>query len=405
MIVTYEAIDTNGGSTTDTIEAKDTQEAAQVLRSRGLYVTHIAQQKGSGDRKTTTFRPAEGGSLPLKTLALFTRQMAMLLRAGSGLVPGFMAIKRQMRKPKHVVVLDQIITDLEEGTTLTEALRRWPRTFDPVYTAIVAAGEASGALTEMFERLSVIVGKQRALRNKVIGALTYPALLIVMCIGILGVLLFFVLPRFNQMFIQLGVEAPATTKALLATGDLLRGYWPIVLLTAAAGVTGIVLLVNSDRGKQWLSNIQLAVPILGQLRSRLIQAQIFRTMGMLLESRVGLLDTLELAREATRNRRFQTLFDQLEETVTSGGQPSSAFDAAGIVEPYVCQALRTGEESGKLGGAMTYCADLLDETNTELISAVTRLTEPVILIGMGVLVGGVAISLFMPLFDMTSAMR
>jgi type II secretory pathway component PulF len=128
-------------------------------------------------------------------------------------------------------------------------------------------------------------------------------------------------------------------------------------------------------------------------------------MGTLLESRVGILDALELVRGSTRNRRFQKLFDGVEQAVTSGGQVGTAFERSRLIDPYVCQAITTGEESGNIGPAMTYAADMLDETNTEVLNAVIKLVEPVILIGMGVVVGAVAISLFLPLFDLTSAMR
>ena len=151
--------------------------------------------------------------------------------------------------------------------------------------------------------------------------------------------------------------------------------------------------------------MQIRIPFIGRLRSRLIQGQILRTMGMLTESRVGVLETLELAGRSTRNRRFQGLFNDLEAAVTSGGLLSTAFEDSGIVEPAICQAVRTGEESGNLSDALSYCADILDETNEELINVFARLLEPVILLGMGVVVGGVAISLFMPLFDLTSAIH
>jgi type IV pilus assembly protein PilC len=144
---------------------------------------------------------------------------------------------------------------------------------------------------------------------------------------------------------------------------------------------------------------------MGRLMSKLIQGQVFRTMGLLLESRVGVLDALDLTRGATSNAQFQALFDDVEQAVTSGGQLASAFEHSGVIEPYICQAVRTGEDSGNLGGAITFCADILDETNTEVINALTKLIEPVILIGMGLVVGTVAISLFMPLFDLTSAVN
>ena len=149
----------------------------------------------------------------------------------------------------------------------------------------------------------------------------------------------------------------------------------------------------------------MRLPLIGRMRSRIMQAQILRTMGMLLEAQVGVLDTLELVRSSTWTKAFHRLFRSMDDAVTSGGQLSTAFSESGIIEPYICQAIRTGEDSGSLGEAMAYCADVLDETNTEMLNALAKLIEPAILITMGVVVGGVAISLFLPLFDLTSAIK
>lgn len=405
MILTYDAIDAEGRTTTDTFEARNRQDAVERLRRRGLYVTRITEPDVSHAASVARSELPEDARLPLRTLMLFTRQMAMLLRAGSSVVDAITAIKRQMKKPNQAAVLSKTVLDLEGGVTLTDALRRHPRTFDAVYCAVVAAGEASATLDEMFERLALMVSKSRSTRNKVLGALTYPALLICMSWAIFLVLLFFVLPRFNAMFVQLGVDPPVSTKLMLTTANVLTDYWLIVLALFAALILGTVVTLTTDAGRQWLADMQVRVPLFGRLRSRLIQAQVFRTMGMLLGSRVAVLDSLDLVRQSTRNDRFQKLFDNVEEAVTSGGEISSAFERCAFIEPYVSQAVHTGEQAGNLGGAITYCADMLDETNQELIDTVMRLIEPVILIGMGVVVGGVAISLFMPLFDMTSAMR
>ncbi len=407
MILTYDAIDAGGRPTTDSIEAQNPKEAVEQLRRKGLFVKKITESRASATRRNAALRVKSKGSarLPLKPLVQITRQMAMLLRAGSELVPAFSAIQRQLKNANHAALLGRLVSDLEDGSTLSETLRKHPRTFDAVYCAIVAAGEASGNLTEMFERLSVIVGKRRALRKKILGALAYPALLITMCFHIILVLLFFILPRFNAMFVQLGVETPSTTKALLATSEVLRGYWPVMLLLAGALAASTAWALTSRVGQQWISDAQLIIPVIGRLRSRLIQGQIFRTMGMLLESRVDVLDTLDLVRQSTRNRKFQKLFSDLQEAVTSGGRLSTAFESSKIVEPYICQAIYTGEDSGSLGVSMSFCADMLDESNEEFINLVTKLMEPLILIGMGVVVGGVAISLFVPLFDMTSAIK
>ena len=405
MILTYEAISDKGVRTKDSVEAPDARQAIEQLRRQGLYITKIEEQtqrKTLGNRKPGA---PQSLRLPLRGLAIFTRQVAMLLRAGSGLVPALTGLKKQMKKPAQAELLQKLVDDLEEGSTLTEALQKHPRTFDSVYCAVIAAGEASGNLTEMFERLAVMVGKRRVLRNKVIGALAYPSLLICMSVNILATMLFFVIPRFTDMFDQLGVDPPGSTKMLMATSSLFINHWPLLCASCVAIVLGIIWVLASDRGRQWLADMQLVVPGLGRLRGALIQAQIFRTVGMLLESGVSILESIALIRNSTRNRRFQRLFRDVEETVTRGGDLAPTFEKSGLIQPYICQAIQTGEQSGSMGGALTYSADLLDETNTELIDTTMKLIEPIILIGLGFMVGGVAISLFLPLFDLTAAIQ
>lgn len=410
MLLTYNAVDNAGQASKDCIEAGSVRDAVEQLRRRGLFVTNIAESQGRKER----IRPRESGGirtgqdtarLPLKKLSHMTRQVAMLLRSGSGIVPAFTAIQKQTAKPSQHALLGQVITDLEDGLPLTDALRKHPQTFDAVYCAIVAAGEASGALTEMFDRLSVIVGKARAMRKKILGALAYPCLLTVMCVNIFVILLLFVIPRFADMFTQLGVQPPSTTVILLEAGVIVRTYWPVILGVLAAFAGGVGMLISHPKGKDWISEVQLYVPLLGRLRSRLIQGQIFRTLGTLLESRVNILEALDLVKGSTRNQKFQTLFQDLTGALESGGRLSTTFESSGLVEPYLCQAIHTGEDTGNLGGALIFCADMLDETNEELINLVMKLLEPVILIAMGFVVGAIAISLFMPLFDLTSGIK
>lgn len=405
MLLSYEAIDADGQTSSATVEAAGHREAVEDLRRRGLFVTNIAKSTSKEKAQTPSSRVSRKEHLPLTTLVLSTKQLAMMLRAGTGVVPAFSALKRQARKPQHAALFGRIITNLEDGVTLTDAMRKFPSTFTASYCAIVAAGESSGKLSEMFDRLAIMVARTRAIRNKVLGAMAYPALLIMMSGNILIALLFFVVPRFSSMFDQLGVDPPASTKVLLSTGAFLGEHWTALLLTMLASMAGLVALVMSDRGRQWMADLQLKIPMFGRLRVRLIQAQLFRTMGMLLESGVSVLDTLELIRGSTRNSRFRRLFRSIEESVTAGGSISRSFEESGLIEPYICQAIQTGEETGSIGGALTYGADMLDETNEELINTTMRLIEPVILIGLGFVVGSVAISLFLPLFDLTSAMR
>ncbi len=421
MIVEYEAVDRSGKSVSDTLEATDLRGAMTSLRQRDLIVTRVAEQDQRGSGKTIakrTKRAARGNSLIQqqavgdasnvrisgKELSLLTRQMAMLLTSGSAVVPALSSVSRQFTKPKPQQMMRRLCADLEEGKPLAESLGGFPSVFGTSYCAIIAAGEASGTLAEMFTRLAGIVGKHRAMRNKIVGALVYPALLSALSIGIVNTLLFFVMPRFGDMFKTLGVDLPGSTKMLLEVATFARARAIIIgvlaLLFAGAAVFGLM----SSRGRAWLSNAMTYIPVVRGLIRGLLLGETFRVLGMLVEARVGFLDALELVKGVTRNERFQNLYAAMESEVTSGGEISRALESSTMVPPYICHAVHTGEESGNLGTAMSYVADVLDEDNTELLNAMTRLFEPMILIVMGFVVGSVAISLFLPMFDVTSAL-
>ncbi|MBN1513970.1 MAG: type II secretion system F family protein [Phycisphaerae bacterium] len=352
--------------------------------------------------------PADGAPathLPLRNLLLFTREMAMLLTSGSGVVPALAAIGRQMTRPAHRALIAQIRTDIEGGVPLADAITRHPGVFDPVYCAVVAAGEASATLPDTFVRLSEIISRRRAIVNRIIAATAYPALLTLLCSGIVCVLLFFVIPRFGGLFTSLQVPVPTSTAALLTLADALRAHWYLPAAGLALLVTGAVTAVRTDAGRQWLADVQLVPPLLGHLASRLIQARAFRILGLLIQSHVSVLESFELARQVTRSRRFQSLFDSIVEAVSSGGSMSATLLDSGLISPTICQAIHTGEQSGALGNAVSFAADVLDEENEELLGIMTRLLEPVIIIIMGTVVGAVAVSLFMPLFDIATAVR
>ena len=405
MNLTYEAIDGSGRNVTDVVEAPSVREAVESLRGKGLFVTHIARAKVEQMQQRLAAASSELSRVrfSLRQLVMFTRQMAMLLASGSAVVPALNALNRQIKDARQRAVIRQIVADLEEGHTFADALRKYPAVFDSSYCAVIAAGEASAMLSPMFTKLAGIMGKRKAMRNKVLGAITYPALLILLCVGIVNVLLFFVIPRFGDMFDTLGVALPASTQTMLALSGWLREWWSVPAGLGAVAIIAGVYLVKSPAGRQIVSDTQIQVPLIGRVMSRLIQAELLRVLGMLIEAKVGVLDALDLARGVTRNRRYGLLCDEVEEAVTSGNSISQAMEKSELLDAGICQAVRTGEESGSLGGAISYVADVLDEENSELIDVVTKLIEPVILIGMGVVVGVVAISLFMPLFDITAA--
>lgn len=403
MNLTYKAIDAQGVPVSDVIEAVDASEAIEKLRQRGLFVKSI----GSADavRTESGGRTSKEAALSLGRLVFFTRQLAILLKSGAAVVPALQVIRKQTAQKTELAIITSLINDLEDGLPMAEAMRRFPRTFDAAYRAIVAAGEASATLPAMMDRLSGILQQRRALRGKIISATIYPALLLFMSINVVAGMLTFVVPRFAGMFKAIGVEIPWSTQALLSLSDKLTAYWYLPVGALMALTVLCVFVGLSPRGRQFLVDLPTELPGIRRIASRLIQGKIYRTLGTLIECRVGLIEALNLSRDVTANRRFRTLVHDMIEALTKGEGLSSVLLKRPFIDPAIAYSIQVGEENGQLGPSISYCADILDEENAQRIAVMTKLLEPIILIVMGGVVGGVAISLFLPLFDVTSAMH
>ncbi len=403
MRIAYRAIDSQGQSVNNVIEANSPNEALERLRGEGMFVTEIHETAARAIRRPRQKAPS-GTPVRVKQseLLFFTRQMAMLLRAGSPIVPAMSAIGKQMSGAGREVI-EMVRADMEKGKTISDSMSRFPTVFSQTYTAIIAAGEQSANLEVMFTRLGNLLVERRQVRNRTIAALAYPALLSMLSVSIVVTMVLFVVPRFSGLFSSLGAELPWSTKLMMSTSGFVRENWIVTLAGAAGLITGAVVVFRSHACKQWISDMQTRLPIAGRLFKRLIQAQMFRVMGLLLESRVNMMEMLQLSRNITSNKDFLGLCDGMQDAVENGNRLSDAVIQSGLVSPTFAQAIRTGEESGNLDQALLFIADVLEEENGQLIATMTKLLEPTILILMGGLVGGIAMSLFLPLFDLAAA--
>ncbi|MCH8912146.1 MAG: type II secretion system F family protein [Planctomycetes bacterium] len=403
MKLAYKGIDRNGATVADVIESSSIPEAIESLRQEGLFITDIQESSGKKRvwRGTNVGAGAKASRLTLNELLLFTRQMAMLLRAGSPVVPALVAIAKQMKSSSRSVV-DKIRRDMEGGRGLADAMKEFPHTFPETYIAVVGAGEMSANLPDMFTRLATMVTRKREIRNRIISATAYPALLICLSFSIVMTMVVFVVPRFKALFASLNSPLPWSTKLMFGVSLFLRGHWPWFLGAGVVAVTVVVLLCKTAAGRQRLCDWQTRIPLAGKLFARLILAQMYRVMGLLLESRVGLMETLQLAGRISSNKDYQTLLTTMTETVEQGDRLGDAVSRSAMVPPSIAQAVVIGEESGHLDQAMLFVADIQDEDNAQMIDALTKLIEPIILIGMGFVVGAIALSLFIPLFDLAA---
>ena len=413
MKLAYQAIDQNGAAVSDYVEAGTVEEASEALRSRGLFVTEIKPEdrakgggRSSGGTKGASAKPgghrAGGKTKRLRQVAMFSRQLQVLVATGTPLADAVSALKRQTREGAFRDVIGSVCVAVEEGLPLSDALSRHPEYFDEVYCNVILAGESSGSLDSMLDRLATLNRKRAQLRGQLAGVLVYPALLILISIVVTVVMLTLVMPRFTGLFDTLDVPLPATTQALMWASGLLTGYWWAFLIALGAAVTGAVCWLRSEAGGCWLDRALVTVPKLSLLTRSFATAKIARLMGVLVECNIPLLEAIQLSQKATGNSVYTQLMRRAEETVISGEPASMAFADPALIDPAFYEAVRNGEQSGKLGPLLLTIADFLDEDNDVRLRSATSLIEPVILIVLGLVVGGIAISMFLPLFDLSA---
>jgi type II secretory pathway component PulF len=399
MKLAYQAHDSKGRQVSDTVEAPSVAEATEALHRKGLFITEIHPESAQAGG-----RPAFdlGRGRRLKSLAMFMRQLHVLVASGTPVVEGLAALERQVKANDWREMIAQIRQNVEEGRSLSESMSAHPRYFDPVCISLVEAGESGGNLSPMLDRLANLTRRRLHVRNSVIGAIIYPSLLLVTAMVVMSMLLTLVVPRFAILFETLDVPLPASTEVLVGLGEFLGDYWWAVLAPAAVLFVALKLWFTTATGKRVWDTIVLRLPQIGRITKSFATAQIVRLLGILLKSRVPLLDALQLTRASTTNSHYTDLVAKAEEAVIRGESISSAFEDSSLVTPSVYEAIRNGEQSGRVGDLMLHVADFLDEDNELLVKSLTSILEPVILILLGVLVGFVALSMFTPLFDLTA---
>jgi len=393
------AFDVEGKRHAESVEAASEQAARDTLSERGLFVVELS--RGSAE----AFRAAKGRRRLSRwaCLAEFTRQMAILVSTGTPVVQALGAVERQVLDPRFAAVLADVRLRVEEGSTLADALAEHPRYFDAVARSLVSAGEASGRLDSMLQRLAVVNRQQEVVRRSVLAAMSYPALLVTIATVVLVSMLLFVIPRFAVLFESLDTPLPPTTAFLMDASEHVRANWWFETPLLLAAIVGGVLWIASASGRRMLDVWSLRTPVLSRLVVSLSMARMSRLLGVLLQSRVPLLEALALTREAMANHCYAELLTEVEEAVTQGGSMSGVVGRSALVSPSFAEAVRSGEESGQVGEVLASLAGYLEEDNALLVKSITSLLEPIVLVVLGLVVGVVAVSMFLPLFDATAA--
>ncbi len=403
MTFQYTAYDAAGSAQHGKVEAHSVLDAKALLRDKGLFVTQIAEASAaksaaSGGR----FKLPVGRGKRLKQLAMTTRQMHVLISTGTPIADALTALERQTKEEAWRGVIKSVRERVEQGDALSDAMAEHPKYFDVIYRSLIAAGESGGKLPDMLDRLAKMLIKQIQVRSSIIGAMTYPAILISVAFSVLVTMIVFVLPRFTGLFNSLEVPMPPTTVFLMALSSLLRNYWWAVLILLILGGFALAMWLRTERGEMTRDTVMIRMPPLAKLVRNLITARLARLLGVLMSGHVPLMEALDLTRQAAGNRHYATLIAAAEKHVEHGENMSLAFADEKLIDSAVYEAIRNGEQSGQTAQLLLMMSDFMDEENDTVIRSLTSILEPVILIVLGLVIGVVAVSMFLPLFDLTS---
>lgn len=398
MKLSFEAYDRAGRTVNGTVEAGSADEAQNKLRQKGLFVTSLTQGVSAASRGKVSLPSIKR----LKGMSLLARQLSLLISTGTPLVEALKAVEKQMRDATWRATVGDLRQRVEDGTPLSEAMCTHPGLFNPVACSLVRAGETSGGLDKMLDRLAKLSRQQERITSAILGSMLYPAVLMFVSVVVLILMLTFVLPRFTSMFEALDAPLPATTELLLAMGSGIRSYWwtfPVVI-----GGVGFATyrLIASARGRAAMESVLMETPVLGRMLHSLIISRMLRLLGVLLEARVPLLEALHLTQQSVPTARFSALLSRASDEVSHGEALSRVLSTEPAIPASIVESISNGERSGQLGHVLSSLADFLDEDNEVVVKSLSSIIEPVILVGLGIVVGFVAISMFLPLFDLTT---
>lgn len=403
MKFTCQGFDRAGKAVRETIDAKDAQDAAEVLHRRGVFASSIKPLAGDGPSHGSRKHRSQGTTARVVAVSGFMRQLSVLVSTGTPMADAIGSIERQLPDNAFRAAVASIHSRVEEGSQLSEAMALHPTYFDGVCRSLVAAGESGGKMDEMLLRLGELLRQQVKTRQIVRNAMVYPVLLLFVAAAVMIAMLGFVLPRFEGLFKTLGTPLPSATRVLMEASGFVREWWFLLIAAVILGGVAARLALATPKGGLALSSFLRRVPKVGSLKRSIATARISRVMGVLLSGRVAMIDSLRLLRQSAPGPEYAALLQNAEELVMRGESLSAAFSDERLIVPGACEALKSGERSGRIGPVLMQVADSLDEENELAVKTVSGLIEPVILIVMGLLVGGVAISMFLPLFDLAAA--
>lgn len=390
IVFEWEGKDKNGKLVRGEMRAGGEAMVGASLRRQGILVNKVKKRRMSG-----------GKTIKQKDVAIFTRQLATMMKAGVPLIQSFDIVARGSTNPRMTKLLTDIRSDVETGTSLSAAFRKHPLHFDALYCNLVEAGEAGGILEALLDRLAIYQEKTMAIKNKIKSALIYPIAVVAVAFIVLAVIMIFVIPAFKEVFTSFGADLPAPTLVVIAMSEFFVKYWYLIFGFLGGGIYFFMQSwKRSVKMQKVMDRLLLRAPVFGDLVNKSSIARWTRTLSTMFAAGVPLVEALDSVGGASGNAVFQEATEQIQRDVSTGSALTTAMQTTGVFPTMVVQMCAIGEESGSLDQMLGKAAEFYEDEVDEAVKGLSSLMEPIIIVVLGTLIGGIVVSMYLPIFKL-----
>jgi type IV pilus assembly protein PilC len=390
LVFEWEGKDRNGKQVRGETRAAGENQVKAALRRQGVLPSKVKKRRMSAGR-----------SIKPKDMAIFTRQLATMMKAGVPLLQAFDIVGRGNPNPSVTRLLNDIRSDVETGTSLSSAFRKYPLYFDNLYCNLVEAGEAAGILDQLLDRLAVYMEKTEAIKSKIKSALMYPISVLVVAFIVTAVIMIFVVPAFKEVFSNFGADLPAPTLAVIAISEIFVDYWWLIFGSIGGGIYFFMQAWRrNEKMQQVMDRLMLQMPIFGVLVDKSCIARWTRTLATMFAAGVPLVEALDSVGGASGNYVYQSATVKIQQEVSTGTALTVAMTNANLFPSMVLQMCAIGEESGSIDHMLSKAADFYEGEVDDMVAGISSLMEPIIIVILGTIIGGIVVAMYLPIFKL-----
>lgn len=398
MKLYYKAITKDGKPIDGFLTARTTSEAASFLHKQGLFPIKIVEHKDG----QSLFGLPVNKKISSQDRIFFTRQLSTMLNSGLTLMQALVILRDQIQKKVFHEIIVEIIAEVEAGSSLSKAIAKYPKAFSPVYVSLIKAAESSGLMDKVLDRLATTLEKQQELQEKVRGALIYPAIVVILMIGVSVLMLVFVIPQISTLYQSFDAELPLPTLILIGLSDIVVTWWPALILFGGVGGFLFLRWRKTDTGRRTTDALILKIPVVGKLMTENIFAEFSRTLGLLVGAGSAIVPSLNLIRDVVGNKLYENSIAQVATRVEKGVSVGDAMGSDPLFPPYLVEMVKIGEQSGKLDESLVRASEYYEKEVERVVKVLTTAMEPFIIVVLGLGVGFLLISVITPIYQLTS---